>query len=489
VNHFQCSDSGCRAWCSGSNCTVVSRCAKAPGLAIVSGKSVHSAKNRWGVYARCPHGHVTLGMGEMDLRDQTGSIATQDVNHFQCNSYGCRSWCSGSDCTVVSRCATLNGSAFIKTTLGTTIAMTLNPISAVDDVAVAKEMAKNHTDVVMPFLKEEHLDDTSIVTRLLEKLAKKSEAVKKAKSDTDSPDTALDDCMVLENTTLAAWRQCNYTRSQLKLKKEADCKAQADASPGVYTIKESKFDLTYTKKEGSSSPMATCNFETFKLEGTDEDCNAFVSDIIEQGKDEFTADYDVYTDAEAKCLASKDAYEKKIKDCIAAEEAYYGQQASCVKNETQWQVMVCKFQTALKNKCSTLKQFYAAVEDLVVEEKKINDEIRAVSYSKCLLDTYVEQKNGTCFKTSVADHCTSMVNGASEEYATAAAETIHGFRESVKTHIKEFACEATSYTIGTNDESYEKLDAAAEFSYFVKKGPSTFSASAVGELTPHVCSA
>jgi len=217
---------------------------------------------------------------------------------------------------------------------------------------------------------------------------------------------------------------------------------------------------------------------------TDASCDAFVEDILEAGKDEFTADYEIYTEAEKKCEDSKSALDAKVKDCLAAEEAYTAQEAQCTIDETTLKVKLCKFEGALKSKCKLLKQFNAALGSLLSEEENINKEIRAVSYSKCLLDSYATQ---TCFKTSVQENCTSMVNGAAEKYATAAAEEINKFREDSKAHLLEYACEATSFTIGTNDLSYEKQDATNQYSYYTKKEITTLSASADGVLTPSPC--
>merc|ERR1719359_1682061 len=99
------------------------------------------------------------------------------------------------------------------------------------------------------------------------------------------------------------------------------------------------------------------------------------------------------------------------------------------------------------SKCATLKSFETVVGDLAIQEEARNKELRTVSYSKCLLTRYSENQE-TCFKTSVSEHCERMVNGASEEYATAAAEQIHKFRMEAKKFLKEFGCEASSIVIG-----------------------------------------
>jgi len=209
----------------------------------------------------------------------------------------------------------------------------------------------------------------------------------------------------------------------------------------------------------------------------------FLDDIVVEAKEEFDAAYSTFTDAANRCQMSIETLGNTTIDCVAKGVAHRAKEEECVRKGTDRQSKLCKLHMALKAKCTTLKMFTNAVDDLADQEEIRNKEIRTVSYSKCLLTRYSEHGE-TCFKTSVAEHCAKMVNGASEEYATTSAEQIHGFRTDGKTHIQEFPCEAESITIGVNDLSYEKLDPADEFSYYAQRGPLTLSTSV--SLSPTV---
>jgi len=375
----------------------------------------------------------------------------------------------------------------LQTTIGTTIAMTLKPEEVgMGDTAVAKELSDRHQKLVLPMLEEDHLDDTKVVTDLLKKLEKKAAATTQAYAATDAPDSAVDACMLKENTTLQEKLNCTYEQGRLEAQKEKDCAAVGDVAVGEYTIDQSKsFGFSY-KTTSSAKPQATCNFETYTLKDSSEaGCEAFVDDIIGEAKDEYDDDFALYQAASKKCYDSTELWEKQIELCVTKNATHLTQEEECVVKETVRKVMVCKLQMALKGKCTTLSHFYAAVAELAAQEELRNKELRAVSFSKCLLDTYSEG-NSTCFKTSVSEHCEKMVNGASEEYATAAAEQIHKFRMDAKKFLEEFGCEASSIVIG-DDKSYEKADSSDSLSYFVQKGALTFTATAAGDFSPAVC--
>jgi len=102
VNDIQCNDDGCRAWCWGSSCTIIARCAG--NVVAADGASITGPANAWSDFSECPAGHAAVGFARLDLRDDVGQ-EHQNVNDIHCTSTGCRAWCWGSECTVQSRCA------------------------------------------------------------------------------------------------------------------------------------------------------------------------------------------------------------------------------------------------------------------------------------------------------------------------------------------------------------------------------------------------
>jgi len=350
---------------------------------------------------------------------------------------------------------------------------------------VAKVMITRLDTLVLPLIKEGHLNDTTLVTSRLTRLATKAEVTNSKKTAIDAPDTALDDCLLLENSTLHGWKLCNSSRANQKEVARANCESMRNAGVGHYTIEK---DM-YKQGGARTPPQATCNFETFTLEGSDNaGCEFFVDDITNEAKGEYESDYSTYTAAAQECQTSQEQHSKTILDCSQKAKAHRAQEEACVLKDTTVQVKLCAFQSTLQAKCTTLSQVHTAIEDLAVQEESRNKELRTVSLSKCLFDRY-SNHDEKCFKTTVLDGCEVMVNGASEEYATAAAEKIHGFRQAAASHTQpgNFPCTAETITIGTNGLSYAKTDADDEFSYYVKQGPRTYSVSEKGVLSPSVC--
>lgn len=101
VNDIQCTSTGCRAWCWGSECTVQSRCVA--GVNVVQGTDVVGAVNSWSAFSTCPERHTAVGLARLDLRDDVGQ-GSQNTNDIQCNQHGCRAWCWGSTCSVTAQC-------------------------------------------------------------------------------------------------------------------------------------------------------------------------------------------------------------------------------------------------------------------------------------------------------------------------------------------------------------------------------------------------
>lgn len=374
--------------------------------------------------------------------------------------------------------------------VGLLFARAFFPAVAQEHADAAQILSKNHTDLVLPFIKEEHVDDTTEVTRQLTKLKTKAETVTKAKAATDPADTAADDCLLEENATLHAWKVCNQTRSTQKENMTTKCDIAAGYGVGTYKIdKSDSFGFDYTKAS-TGGPTATCNFETFTLVGADGDkdaaCNMFVQDIIGMGKASFDDQFNTFTDATNVCTYTTDLYGNTTEDCYEKGKAHRAKEEECEFKDATKTSLLCKLQTAFKAKCTTLSLFNTALDEITEQEKARNKELRTVSLSKCLLDDY-QKKDGECFSTSVTQACEGMVNGASEEYASAAAEQIHTFREGAKVHVQSYPCEEQTITIGVNDLSYEKLDSTDEFSYYTKKEAQTVSVDAKGVFSPLVC--
>mmetsp|Transcript_38238 Transcript_38238/g.93625 ORF Transcript_38238/g.93625 Transcript_38238/m.93625 type:complete len:869 (+) Transcript_38238:96-2702(+) len=101
VNDFACDDYGCHAWCHNTECWVVARCARAPGLEATSGPLIHAPGNQWSEFSNCPSGYVAAGLGRVDI---IGGENDDNVNDFDCNEKGCRVWCESTDCRVQPRC-------------------------------------------------------------------------------------------------------------------------------------------------------------------------------------------------------------------------------------------------------------------------------------------------------------------------------------------------------------------------------------------------
>jgi len=347
---------------------------------------------------------------------------------------------------------------------------------------VAQDMINRLDTLVMPLIKEGHLNDTSLVEDLLTKLATKAQLASDKKAATDAPDTALDDCLLMENGTLHAWKICNATRATQKAAMTDNCQRMDDNGVATYTIEQSEYTV-----DGPPIPRATCNFETFMLEGGDNaGCESFVDAITSDAFSTYDTQYSTFSAAKTDCETSTDDFENTVLDCSAKGRAHREREAECVLKDTDLKVKVCAFQTALQSKCTKLSEVTTATDDLATQEENRNKELRTVSLTKCLFDRY-STHGETCFKTTVLDGCEKMVNGASEEYATTAAERIHEFRTTATSHTQVLPCAEQTITIGTNGLAYVKLDVNDEFSYYGQQSARTYSASATGTLSPAVC--
>ena len=94
MNDFICDNTGCTAFCVGSDCEVQALCGRAPGLAVRTGALVRNKKNTWGAWSACPAGFVAVGLARVDERERTsnGQIGSYDVNDFKCSGNGCHAW-------------------------------------------------------------------------------------------------------------------------------------------------------------------------------------------------------------------------------------------------------------------------------------------------------------------------------------------------------------------------------------------------------------
>lgn len=375
----------------------------------------------------------------------------------------------------------------MQTTLGTTIGFTLAPaVIGGSDVGLA---LANRLDLfVMPFLKEGHVNDTTLVKKFLATLKVKADLVVAEKAALDSSDTAMDSCLLQENYTLHAWKLCNATRDGLKINATSNCNDRDNADVSTYIIDESPtLGIDYHPEGVYDGPEATCDFLTGKLDGTDYPCDAFVEDIRGAAKAKYTEDHSTWSAAEQKCSYSTDSYGNSVEDCAAKGQAHRYQEEICQNKTTTRQAVICKLETALQGKCSVLSSFTTAVTELAKQEEQRNKEYRTVSLSRCLFMRYSAKGKGTCFGTNVFSECEKEVNGASEEYATKAAEELHGYREEAKTYTSEYNCEPFTLTVGVNGLAYEKSIPADEFSYYTKVDPMTLSVGATGEFSPAVC--
>eukprot|EP00929_Paragymnodinium_shiwhaense_P059964 TRINITY_DN29990_c0_g1_i1.p1 TRINITY_DN29990_c0_g1~~TRINITY_DN29990_c0_g1_i1.p1 ORF type:complete len:930 (-),score=176.35 TRINITY_DN29990_c0_g1_i1:60-2849(-) len=116
VNDFFCNATGCRVFCADTDCEVQSMCGS--GLKVSNGKVVKSSKGEWGEYSTCPQNSAVAGLAKIALLDPIGN---ENVDRWECNEYGCRAWCYGSDCTIVTRCLVVDQTAgeWQKKTCGT----------------------------------------------------------------------------------------------------------------------------------------------------------------------------------------------------------------------------------------------------------------------------------------------------------------------------------------------------------------------------------
>jgi len=72
-------------------------------IACIAGKKVTGANNRWSPISTCPESYTPIGVERLDL-EGSHELPHLHVNDLWCDQKGCRAWCVGSTCSVVTKC-------------------------------------------------------------------------------------------------------------------------------------------------------------------------------------------------------------------------------------------------------------------------------------------------------------------------------------------------------------------------------------------------
>merc|ERR1719310_1327308 len=99
VSDFFCNATGCRAFCTDTDCEVQALCAN--GVKVTNGNMIKSENGKWGNSSRCPEGTEVLGLAKVELLEPIGN---ENLDRWDCDETGCKAWCYGSDCNVMTRC-------------------------------------------------------------------------------------------------------------------------------------------------------------------------------------------------------------------------------------------------------------------------------------------------------------------------------------------------------------------------------------------------
>lgn len=105
IDHHQCRNKGCRAWCRSDKCDVTARCCKTEvsPLRCYTGQYKTQRRYRWGRPAYCHRAYTVTGFGNLDLHNNR-YWKHQMVNDFYASNRYVRAWCWGSNCGVRPRC-------------------------------------------------------------------------------------------------------------------------------------------------------------------------------------------------------------------------------------------------------------------------------------------------------------------------------------------------------------------------------------------------
>jgi len=331
--------------------------------------------------------------------------------------------------------------------------------------ASAQAMLNDLETKVMQFITQRDGNDTATAEGFLSELAAAAASVKASKEAVDAPDALWDSCLLQENASLHAWKVCNDTLASETGTRNVEC--NHNEGVGSYTIDsytDSKFSY---KLEGFATPAATCNFETFTIDGTTVPCSAFVDDIVTQAKEDFSAEYDDYVREKGECDNHVVKVDSRTTECAQLASAYFDKETDCIGKETALTNEICKFQVQLVSKCTTLGLLDTELEELNEVLEVRNKEYRSVMRLKCLFERYT--KNDTCFDTSADTTCKLEINGATTTYSTSAARELHGFRtqrDGNNTNLG-FECAPSSMSITFGDSKrYEKSDSSDAYSYY-----------------------
>jgi hypothetical protein len=67
------------------------------------GKKVTGPINKWSPISSCPKTYAAMGVERLDL-EGNHDLPNLHVNDLWCDHKGCKAWCIGATCTVVSKC-------------------------------------------------------------------------------------------------------------------------------------------------------------------------------------------------------------------------------------------------------------------------------------------------------------------------------------------------------------------------------------------------
>ena len=79
-------------------------------IVCTSGKKVTGAINKWSPISSCPETYTAMGVERLDL-EGNHDIPNLHVNDLWCDQKGCKAWCIGATCTVISKCCKWQPSA------------------------------------------------------------------------------------------------------------------------------------------------------------------------------------------------------------------------------------------------------------------------------------------------------------------------------------------------------------------------------------------
>lgn len=79
-------------------------------IVCTAGKKVTGSINKWSPVSSCPETYAAMGVERLDL-EGNHDLPNIHVNDLWCDQKGCKAWCIGATCTVVSKCCKWQPSA------------------------------------------------------------------------------------------------------------------------------------------------------------------------------------------------------------------------------------------------------------------------------------------------------------------------------------------------------------------------------------------